>query len=191
MPSGGKRAEHLVDQRSVCGVEARGRFVKRQHGGAHGKRARDLDQPLVDVRERPGGHIDRAAIADESEEAFGDGGALGIVPRGKERSGAELSQTQCDQHVVDDRQALEQPAGLIGARDPHPRDFMSTQLRDGLLAELHRARIGAIETADGVERGSFAGAIGADDAGDRTGARIEAQIPDRMHAAEAHSQIAH
>jgi len=54
-----------------------------------------------------------------------------------------------------------------------------------------KARCAAIEAADGVESGSFAGAIGADDAGDRSGARVEAQIPDRMHAAEAHGQIAH
>ena len=188
---GGKLAEHLVDQRGVRGVEPGGRFVERQYGGTYGKRARDLDQPLVDVRERPGGHVDRTAIADEGEQAFGGGGARLIVLRGKERGGAELSPAQRDQHVVDDRQALEQPAGLIGARDPRPRDLMSTQLRDGLLAELHRARVGAIEAADGVERGSLAGAIGADDAGDRSGARVEAQIPDRMHAAEAHSEIAH
>ena len=69
-----------------------GRFVERQHGGTYGKRARDLDQPLVDVRECPGGHVDRAAIADEGEQAFGDGGARGIVLRGKERGGAEPSQ---------------------------------------------------------------------------------------------------
>ena len=79
----------------------------------------------------------------------------------------------------------------MGARDSRPRDLMSTQLRDGLLAELHRARVGAIEAADGVERRGLAGAVGADDAGDRPGARVEAQIPDRMHAAEAHGEIAH
>ena len=52
---GGKLAEHLVDQRRVHGVESGGRFVERQYGGAHGKRARDLDEPLVNVRERPAG----------------------------------------------------------------------------------------------------------------------------------------
>jgi hypothetical protein len=39
--------------------------------------------------------------------------------------------------------------------------------------------------------GGLAGAIGADDAGDRAGARVETQIPDRVHAAETQSEIAH
>ena len=58
-----------------------------RYGGTHGECARDLEEPLVDVRERARRRVESAAIADEGEEAFGDGGALLVVLRGKERSG--------------------------------------------------------------------------------------------------------
>ena len=89
------------------------------------------------------------------------------------------------------RHALEQLAGLIGARDAGARDLMERAAPTRLLAEPHRAGIGPIEAADQVERGGLAGAVRADDAGDRAGRASKRQIADRVHAAEAHREIAH
>ena len=40
--------------------------------GRKRERARDLDQALVDVRQRAGERVERAAIADEGEQALGE-----------------------------------------------------------------------------------------------------------------------
>ena len=149
--------------------EPGGRLVERQYARA-GPQARARSRPAVCRHARAHPRADRAHRDSRQRRAgFRRSAASSpLLPRGKERGGAEPAAPQRDQHVVDDRQALEQPACLIGARDPDPRNLMSTQLRDGLIAELHRARIRAIEAADDVERGGLAGAVRADDAGDRT-----------------------
>ena len=48
--------------------------------GADRKRAGDLDQPLVDMRERTRRPIERTAVADEGEQAFGDLGIVAVLP---------------------------------------------------------------------------------------------------------------
>ena len=51
----------------------------------------------------------------------------------------------------------------------------SAQRRDVALAEPHRARFGPVEAADEIEHRGLAGAVRADDAGDRAGLRVEAE----------------
>ena len=54
-------------------IEPGGRLVERQHRGTGRKRARDLDQTLVDVGQRTCRLIEFARIADKGEQALRDG----------------------------------------------------------------------------------------------------------------------
>ena len=71
-PDGGELAQQYVDRRRVLGVKPGSRLIEREHGGANGQRAGDLDETLVDVGKRAGRPVDRSDITDEGEQAFGD-----------------------------------------------------------------------------------------------------------------------
>ena len=58
-------------RRSIAGVEPRRRLVERQNAGRNRERAGDLDQALVDMRQRAGDAVERTAITDECEQALG------------------------------------------------------------------------------------------------------------------------
>ena len=64
-------AQQLAEPARIAGVEPRRRLVEHQHAGRDRERAGDLDQALVDMRQRAGEAIERTGVADEGEQAFG------------------------------------------------------------------------------------------------------------------------
>ena len=78
----GKLAQQLAEA-AVSARRARRPARRAPARGAQRKRARDLDQPLVDVRQRARGRVERTAIADEGEQAFGERGARRVVLRAR------------------------------------------------------------------------------------------------------------
>ena len=173
MPAVGELAQQLADRGAVLGVRTGRRLVERQHARAHGKCARDFDQALVDMRQRAGRPFERARLTDEGEQAFGDRGALRIALEPNSEAGAEPAAPQRDQRHC--RAPTWSRTAGWSDRCGRCRRAQSDEARsvETTVAKRHRAGIGPVEAADHVERRAFAGAVGADDAGDRARLRVE------------------
>ena len=165
----GDAADQLAQRHLVGAHQAGGGLVEQQHARARRERARDLDQPPVDMRQAVRRRRQRAVIADERQQRFGDGAIRGA--RGAPERIAEPPAPQRDQHIVEHAHLAEQLRGLIGARDAGARDAPGRRAGELRVAEPDAARVGPIEAADHVEHGGLAGAVRPDHAGDASGLR--------------------
>src|SRR5262249_19673136 len=80
---------------------------------------------------------------------------------------------------------------LEGAADPLAPDRLGLHADELDAAELHRARVGRELAADHVEAGRLAGAVGADQRQHLARGEREADVVDRMDAAERLREAAH
>ncbi len=198
------RQEEMVEFRRLSRVQARGRLVEaEQHRiDAHGPR--DLGAPLLAVGERRrwlvgpcrqlhavepvAGEIDRRAfrlaVAAEAEEAadrplrgvhqlvvLGDDQ---VFEDGHRRKQADVLKRPGDARPLGDAEAvhlLEEKAAALGMFEGEP------------------ANRRFVEPGQAVEDGRLAGAVGADDGGDRAGFGHERRIVDGDEATEPHRQV--
>ena len=138
-----------------------------------------------------GARVERAGDSRRMRAGFRRAPLLRIAVGREQVVAAETAAPQRDQHVVDHRHLREQLRGLVGARDAGARDAVRRAARRSRVAEPDRCRVGAIEAAEQVEHRALAGAVRADEAGDRARARASNdEVAHRAHAAEAHRQAA-
>ena len=172
--SGRRRARRAAALGARRPARARSRPAAGRH--AAGRPRRVADRP-GDSRRRPAAPRRDCAILRDSPRR--DSGA----PSWPRRSAiSTLSSTLS---------VVEQLGGLIGARDAGTRDPPGGRAGQVLIAELHRAGIGAVEAADHVEHRGLAGAVRPDQAGDLAGLRVEAHAGRGADAAERDADIAH
>ena len=69
------------------------------------------------MRQRTGQAIERAAVADEGQQALGQRRPLGVAVRRQQLAHRQTAAPQRDQHVVDDAHLAEQLRRLVGAGD--------------------------------------------------------------------------
>ena len=90
--------------------------------------------------------------------------------------------------VVEHAHALEQRQALEGARDAHLGHLVRVHVLEGLAAEGDRALLRLVDAVDAVEHRALAGAVGADDGAHLVLAHVEADVGQRLHAAEAQAR---
>ena len=119
--------------------------------------------------------------------------ALGARPsreRLLEQVGAHL-QVAPGHDVVEHAHALEEREVLEGARDAHLGHLARVHVAEGLAAQADRALLRLVDAVDAVEHRALAGAVRADDGADLVLADVEADVGQRLHAAEAQADVAH
>ena len=111
-PGGRDPPQGVVEPPRIGGIETGRRFVEQQNFRRRRKRAGDLDQTAVDVRQGAGRALVRPLEADEGEQRAGEIGRGHAAP-------APAQQTET--HVVEDAQAFEHLCRLKGARQAAAR----------------------------------------------------------------------
>ena len=87
--------------------------------------------------------------------------------------------------VVDHAHAFEQRQILERASNAHLRHLAAVHVVEGLAPKGDRALGGGVHTIDAVEHGALARAVGSDDGANFMLAHIEADVGERLDAAEA------
>jgi len=90
-----------------------------------------------------------------------------------------------DRHVVEQGDVLERPA------DPDLGNGVPRLVEDGPPLELNIAAVGRVETAQAVEQGRLAGAVGTDQAGDLARKDVEGYAIEGDDTAEPDGHVAH
>jgi len=88
------------------------------------------------------------------------------------------------QQALPQGQAREQRRHLEGTADPAPHDLQARQAHEIGAAEQHAPGVGADVTRNQVEERRLAGAVGADDRGQRTLGEVERNVAHRHDAAK-------
>ena len=90
--------------------------------------------------------------------------------------------------VVARAEAIEQAQLLEAARNAGARHLVRRQAVDARVAKIDVARVGREIAGDQIERRGLAGAVAADQAGDRAGLHVERQVAHGLQAAERFRQ---
>ena len=93
--------------------------------------------------------------------------------------------------VVEHAHALEQRQVLEGARHAHLGHLARVHVPEGLAAEGDGALLRLVDAVDAVEHRALAGAVGADDGAHLVLAHVEADVGQRLDAAEAQADVLH
>ena len=91
--------------------------------------------------------------------------------------------------ILEDGQARPETQSLERAGDSHLRQLVGRGAEQRLATVADGARLGANESADRVEEGGLAGAVGTDDAVNLVGIHPKRDVVERQHAAEAHGEV--
>src|SRR5688500_13088630 len=198
------RAELVVDVEDeaahvllLLDVHAGHRLVEQQHLGLHRERAAQVDALLQAV-----GHAAHRRLAvgldlEEVDDALDELAVADLLALG--RPDAQRLQQQVALHaqvaarhdVVEHAHALEQREVLEGARDAHLGHLARVHVLEGAAAEVDLALLRAVDAVDAVEHRALAGAVGTDDGADLVLAHVEADVRQRLHAAEGEADVAH
>src|SRR5574343_1176638 len=197
-------AELLVDVQDeaahvllLLDVHAGHGCVEQQHAGLHRQGAAQVHALLQAVGQaahrRLAEGLDLEEIDDVLDElavrallAFGGAPADGLL------EDVRLHLEVAPRHdVVDHAHALEEREVLEGARHAHLGDLTRVHVREGLATEGDLAFLGRVDAVDAVEHRALAGAVGADDGADLVLADVEADVGQRLDAAEAQGDVLH
>src|SRR5690349_13291710 len=66
----GEAAQNAAEQHLVGSHQTGGWLIEQQYVGAGGERARNLDQPTINVREFAGGRAKWSLVADQSQQSL-------------------------------------------------------------------------------------------------------------------------
>lgn len=182
------KARHIL---GLFAVHPRHRLVEHQDAWLHGQGPRQLHPLAQTIGQRGHRRMPDMIDLEEIDDALLDLGAQRFffaarpaqVEQGIEDIGAQVGMApQLD--VVQHRHAAKQRNVLEAARQAQARAPGRRQSRDIPALEMDRALRGPIKTRDGIEQRGFAGAIGADDGGDRAGPDREAHVRQRLDPAK-------
>ena len=163
-------------------AEAGERLVEQQQARLPGERARELHQAQLLAGELARHALRDRGQADALDRLAGEPARLGVGRR---------AHVGADHHVVRHRHAHERTHDLEGAAHAELADLVRLQAEDAAPIEQHVARARRDEAVQQVERRGLARAVGADDAEDHALADAEADVVDRLEAAEVLRQTAH
>jgi hypothetical protein len=188
-------ADQAADHVLLGARHARRRLVQEQDGGPGGERDGQLDQPLLAVGQGAGHLAPPVGESDEGDDLLGGGDQRRfLVPHpaepGQDRPEAgRAAQVHAGQHVVEHGQGREDARALEGANHTVPGDRRGRQAGQRPTVPRHPPAVRAEIAGDGVESRGLAGAVGADQAGDRAGPDVERDPGQRGDAAEPYGQV--
>ena len=177
-------------------VHAGHRLVEQQQLGLRGERAAELDALLQAV-----GQLADRRLADVLDLEEVDDLLDRLAMRGSPRAARGPSRSACARRprrilqvaaghdVVERRHALEQRDVLEGAGDALAGGDVRRHVAAALALEGDRALLRVIDAVDDVEHRALAGAVGADDGADLALAHVEADVAQRLHAAEGERYV--
>ncbi len=182
--------DQLAQHHLLGGVHAGGRLVERDQLRVGGERAGDLQAPLVAVGQcarlvvgvAPDAHVFQQLL-----RAPGDGRLFALEARRAEnrakqaRMGADVP---AHHHVLERRHFREQADVLEGAGNARLGHQVHRLGLVGLARQLEGAAVGRVQPGDDVEEGRLAGAVGADQAIHLAALDGDADVRERLQAAE-------
>ena len=166
-------------------VERRGRLVHHHHLGVERDRLGDLDHLLagdVEVRHQRVG-VD--ADVEEVEHAARLGAHSGGV------DDAAARRLAAEEDVLRHRSLGQQRELLVDHRDADPERLHRVGEGPRLAAEAHLAGVGPKDPGEDLDQRRLAGAVLADERMRLAGAAIEADVAQRVHAAERLRDVRH
>jgi len=149
-PLAGERPQQLAQRRRLGRIHPGGRLVEDEQPGLGGKGARELEPPLVAVRE----------LAREGLGARREAHPLEQSPRADRRAAANES---AELHVLEHGQSFEQPDRLERPGDPTPRELVGAQPHDVRIREADRAAVGAEVARDEIDQRGLPRPVRADE----------------------------
>src|SRR6266849_1933914 len=133
--------------------------------------------------------------ADPGEQLQGGLAGANLVGarRGKEEHAAQRvlppDQVRADQHVLQRRQAREEPDVLVGAGDAEGGDAVGRQPVDPLASQYDASARRAEQAGDDVEQRGLAGPVGPDQAVHLARGNLDGGSVERAHPAETPLQL--
>src|SRR5471032_2347437 len=183
--------QQLAQRQLFGGVHAGGRLVERQQLRIGGQRAGDFQAELIAIRQETRGALGELADADEVQQLLGALAdrrffqARGLVAEHGAEHALMGAHVAADHDVFQRRHLAEQTDVLEGAGDAGLGHFMRRGRRIRLAGQLESARVRLIQAGDDVEEGGLAGAVRPDQAVDLALHDLDADIGQRLQAAEA------
>ena len=186
-PLGRDAVEQIVKNPFLAGIEARGRLVEQQHGRIGRQSAGKFDQALVPIAEAR----DRLARARSEPDKIECG--LGAPPQRRGACGDERVAFAfgADDDIFERSHRAEQPDVLEGAREAEGGALVRRQAGHFDAVDENRARIGAVEPGDDIERRCLAAPVGADQRMHAAAAHLKIDAVDRLQAAKILDETAH
>src|SRR5437867_4590027 len=174
---------------------ARRRLVEEQDRWMGGQRHRQLDEPLLAIRQGARDLATPVGEAHEGHDRLGLRAQSGLLladasPEGEGRPhGSATSQVQTGQHVLQHGQRRKDARLLEGSHHASPRDVAGPEPAQHRATVADEAARRAQKPGDGVERGRLAGAVGTDEARDAARPNVERHAAERGDSAESDGQI--
>src|SRR5260221_473669 len=185
------RLDQLPQPERLGGVHAGGGLVERQQLRLRGERARELEAPLIAVRQATGRIVGARADADVVEKVqcaffylvfFFE--SLFVLENCTDHS-CTRARVAPDHHVLERRQIGEQADVLEGARDARDRDPIGREPGDALSIEKKQPLIRRVNAGEQVEQRGLARPVRSDQSKDLAARDRERNVLQRADAAEA------
>jgi hypothetical protein len=187
---GAQRAEVIGDGFGETWIDAGDGLVEQDEARLGHQRAADFEELLLAARERGGRVVDDGGQV----EALGDG--VGLVERGAGGAATEQCGEEAlaglvggvEEQVVENGEARDAAGDLEGAGQARPGDAVGAPGGDVASVEADLAAVGRDDAGDALEQRGLAGAVGADQRGDRAGLDVEIGAGERADAVEGAGQ---
>ena len=196
-PSRADPVDQLAQRHLLGRVHAGGRLVESDQLRIGRQGARHLEPALIAVAQGAGlvfGEAGDADVVEQLPRPRRDRRLLGLEARCAEH-GADQSgmgaHVAADHHVLERRHVGEQADVLEGAGNARLGDLVHRARLVRLAAELEAAGVGRVEAGQHVEEGGLAGSVGADQAVDLAALDRDADVRQRLQAAEALGHAGH
>src|SRR5882762_859565 len=185
------RLDQLAKREALRGVHARRGLVEREQLRLGGESARDLEAPLVAVRQAARGVVGAAADADIVEQLrrarfdlFFLFYRLSVSEHGADDAGMAAHVT-ADHHVLQRRQVGEQTDVLERAGNARGGHLVRLQAGQRVAVEQERAGVGRVKPRQHVEERGLAGAVRTDQPENFAAADGKRDLGKRLQAAKA------
>src|SRR5437667_7218850 len=178
--------EPLQQELDLGGVQPGRRLVEHEQARPRRQRARDLQHALLPVRQRAGALAGTRLQPDEREQrARFLAEAPGIAVNEIFPQRHVLMDVEAGEHVLEQRELLEEADLLEGASDAEPHAAVRRQADQACLFKMQGSGIGLVEARQQVEQRRLAGAVRPDQREDRFFRHADRNVLHRAHAAEA------
>ena len=188
--------DKLVQLFGLFRVQPRRRFIEHQNFRLGHHAAGNLQPTLVAVGQVAGLTVGMLQQADTLQPGGGPVQRFALRPtegrrfqQAGEEPGFQLLMLR-HQQVFNHRHFAEQAHVLEGPHHAHPRNLLTRQPFQVLVAQQNSAAGGLVKTGQAVKDGGLPGAVGADQRDDLALSELQRHIVDGQQTAETHHQAA-
>src|SRR6266542_3404075 len=176
---GHERFQELHEGRRLALRHPCRRLVEQQQARLGPERARQLEAPLIAVRQVARDLVGVTPQAHALQQRLGALTELALDLTEARAAGEDIPEPEADarvhahEHVLDRGHVGEEPDVLERAADPERRDLIGAEAAERDAAARHGAAVGRIQTREDVEQRRLAGSVGSND---RRDAAIEREV---------------